>query len=172
MATTVLWVLGIPPPVQFRGRITYDIFNINAETTTANVDDRHEITSTRRGWLFNRTALSPSHTTKIISAWSAYPQSIVTTTVNSTTETSEECNAPKRPSGKIAELGWDVFVKTLTPFLFLVVGYGLGLGVRYSTLVGAFQGGGITDSTVIPDLPDESESEDTSELDPKIDIIT
>eukprot|EP01127_Copromyxa_protea_P010752 TRINITY_DN2649_c0_g1_i2.p1 TRINITY_DN2649_c0_g1~~TRINITY_DN2649_c0_g1_i2.p1 ORF type:complete len:325 (+),score=52.45 TRINITY_DN2649_c0_g1_i2:496-1470(+) len=155
---TILWSLGIPSPQQFRGRIIWDIFLEREEKETKSLEENTDLNmyqfcqsvitnATKNTWIFNRTGATESI--------SGYGDD------GDNSENIAQCSAPEKPDRKVAELGWDIFSKTVTPFLFLVVGYALGLGVKTVTIFNAR--GGCTDSRMIEGLAQVEASSTSSE---------
>lgn len=157
---TVLWALGVAPPIQFRGKVILETFPKPLPSDSA-------FDSWIYNWSFNRTSLALAakngEYTKIVSTVSSPSMAILSTNATESESDSEViCNSPRRASEKVSQLGWDVFVKILNPFLFLVAGYALGLGVRYSTLIR----GRCTDRDLIQEYPHltSTEEEEGEEL--------
>lgn len=142
--------------MQFRGKVIWEIFGSNtslwephklgeSRAPPSNYATCYGNCNITTYWYFNRTTL-PKISTKDSGA-SHTPNE---TRDNSTKDVTSTCEAPKPPKGRMTELGLDVFANILTPFLFLVAGYAMGLGVRFTTLFNA--SGGCDDRQVIPEL--------------------
>jgi hypothetical protein len=138
ISPTALWSLGIPPPLQFRGRIIWEIFKEN--TTIEREDSAHQKEAYR--WFFNRSLATENFS---LSA------------TEEASEVREACQAPKRAPDKVNDLGWSIFGKIVTPFVFLVVGYALGLGVRFTTLSRVWETGTLEDEIIIEGLTPRDE---------------